>query len=164
MNDALEVSRSPVIYSHTSSRSLCPTLRNAPDEILLKLKENKGVLMINFFNNYITCMDNATTSDVADHFDYVKGLIGVDYIGIGGDYDGVPNTPTGLEDVSKYPNLIAELLKRGWSGDEIKKISGENIKRVLKENERIAAELQKTEKPYEEWIDENLVANSCRTG
>jgi len=161
MLDALEVSVSPVIYSHSSARSECGSGRNVPDHILLKLKENEGVLMINFYNYYISCNENATLAEVADHFDYVKNLIGVDYIGIGGDYDGVGSTPEGLEDVSKYPRLIAELLMRGWSKEEVQKVSGRNIKRVMRRNEEISAAWK--EKPSEDHIDSSLISGPCKT-
>jgi len=164
MIDVFNITRSPVIYSHSSARAICSHMRNVPDDILLLLKQNKGVIMINFYNDYINCDSNATLSQVADHYDYIKEFIGVNYLGIGGDYDGVSRLPTGLEDVSKYPDLMVELLNRGWTTDEIKKICGENIKRVLRENEVIAKNLQKSEKPAEDWIDSKLVESDCRTG
>ena len=70
-------------------------------------------------------------SDVADHFDYVKKLIGIDYIGISGDYDGIQTTVKGLEDVSCYPNLLIELAQRGWTESDLKKITSENYLRVF---------------------------------
>jgi len=163
MNDAFDVTRSPVIMSHSSARSLCDISRNVPDEALLRLKENNGVIMVNFYNNYVTCNNNATTSDVADHYDHIKSVIGTDHIGVGGDYDGVPRTPEGLEDVSKYPNLVEELLNRGWTEEEIKKISGGNIKRVFKEAEEIATKLQNEENPIETWIEYDAIKGDCIT-
>ena len=86
---------------------------------------------------------HATLSDVADHIDHIRKVIGSDYIGIGADYEGFSNPPVGLEDVSKYPNLFAELLRRGYSKEEIKKIAGKNVLRVMHQAEKVAAEMQK---------------------
>jgi membrane dipeptidase len=76
--------------------------------------------------------------DVADHIEHVIALVGIDHVGIGSDFDGIESGPTGLEDVSTYPNLIRELLKRGHSEEDIRKICGENLLRVWSEVERIA--------------------------
>jgi len=81
-------------------------------------------------------------TDVADHIDHVVELVGIDHVGLGSDFDGITETPVGLEDVSKYPNLIAELLRRGYSEDDIRKICGENLLRVWSDVERVAAELK----------------------
>jgi membrane dipeptidase len=82
----------------------------------------------------------AELSDVVDHIDHVVSLVGIDHVGIGSDYDGVgPSTPVGLEDVSYYPDLIRELVVRGYSDDEVKKIMGENTLRVWKEVEQMAS-------------------------
>jgi membrane dipeptidase len=83
-----------------------------------------------------------TLSMVADHIDHVRDVAGIDHIGIGSDYDGMPPGPVGLEDVSKYPNLFVELLKRGYSEEDIRKIAGENVLRVMREAEKVAARLQ----------------------
>lgn len=88
-----------------------------------------------------------TVADIADHFDHVKQLIGVDHIGIGGDYDGISYTIKGLEDVSSYPALLIELAKRGWTEQELRKITSENFLRVFAEVEAKAAALKKTMRP-----------------
>jgi membrane dipeptidase len=75
---------------------------------------------------------------MADHFDHVKRLIGVDNIGMAGDYDGISFTIKGLEDVSTYPNLLTELARRGWTEAELRKITGENFLRVFEEAEKAA--------------------------
>jgi len=80
-----------------------------------------------------------SVTDVADHIDHVVDLVGVDFVGLGSDFDGIPSAPAGLEDVSKYPNLIAELLRRGYSEEDIRKICGENLLRVWSEVERVAS-------------------------
>jgi membrane dipeptidase len=84
----------------------------------------------------------ATLAMVADHIDYIKKVAGIDHVGLGGDLDGIDVTPQGLEDVSKYPALTAELLRRGWSDDDVKKLLGLNVLRVIKAVERVAASMK----------------------
>jgi membrane dipeptidase len=96
-----------------------------------------------------------TLGDVADHFDHIRKLVGADHVGIGGDFDGTGGEHIqGLEDVSTYPALLAELARRGWTDDELRKVASGNILRVLAENEKVAARLQKTRKPSTKTIDE----------
>ncbi len=84
-----------------------------------------------------------TIAQVANHIDYIRKVAGVDHIGIGGDFDGNTWWPTGLSDVSMYPNLFAELIRRGWTDAELKKIAGENVLRAMAEAERVASRLQR---------------------
>jgi membrane dipeptidase len=88
-------------------------------------------------------MPKVTVSDVADHIEYVRKLAGVDYIGIGSDYDGNTNWPEGMEDVSTFPLLFAELIRRGWSDEDLQKIAGGNVLRALEQAEATARQLQK---------------------
>lgn len=83
-----------------------------------------------------------TVQDVADHIDHVVDLVGVEHVGLGSDFDGVFALPKGLQDASGYPNLVAELLRRGYTDEEIRKILGENLLRVWTEVERVAQDLQ----------------------
>ena len=85
---------------------------------------------------------HATLAQVADHIDYIRRLAGVDYVGLGSDFDGIDEVPQGLEDVSKFPDLIAELLRRGWTEADVKKVAGLNILRVMRGAERVARELR----------------------
>ncbi len=85
----------------------------------------------------------ATISDVADHMDHIKKIAGAKHIGIGGDYDGITETVVGLEDVSKYPDLLAELVKRGWTDAELRDVAGENVLRALSRAEVVSARLRK---------------------
>jgi membrane dipeptidase len=78
---------------------------------------------------------NATVKDVADHIDHIVKVAGIDHVGIGSDFDGVPTLPKGLEDASKMPALTAELLQRGYSEQDIYKIMGGNLLRVIREVE-----------------------------
>jgi membrane dipeptidase len=85
----------------------------------------------------------ATLSQVADHIDYVRKVAGVDHVGIGGDFDGISEVPQGLEDVSTYPALFAELARRGWSDNDLRKLAGENLLRVFAQAEAVARRLRK---------------------
>ena len=85
----------------------------------------------------------ATLSQVADQIEYVRKVAGVDHVGIGGDFDGITEVVQGLEDVSKYPYLFAELLRRGWSEADLKKLAGENLLRVFTQAEAVAKRLQR---------------------
>jgi membrane dipeptidase len=84
----------------------------------------------------------ATMADAADHIDHIRKTAGIDHVGLGGDFDGITSVPEGLEDVSKYPSLTAELLRRGYTDEEIRKILGLNILRVMREVEKVATKLQ----------------------
>lgn len=89
-------------------------------------------------------LPRVTVGDVADHIEHVVKLAGVDHVGIGGDFDGNDLWPEGLSDVSMYPNLFAELIRRGWSDRDLKKLAGENLLRAMEQAERVARELQKS--------------------
>ncbi|MFJ7078300.1 dipeptidase [Streptomyces sp. NPDC098781] len=95
----------------------------------------------------------ATVSTVADHLDHMREVAGVDHLGIGGDYDGTAFTPDGLNDVSGYPNLIAELLDRGWSKPDLAKLTWQNAVRVLGAAEDVARDLQATRGPSNATIE-----------
>ena len=84
-------------------------------------------------------LPRATLAQVADHLDHVRQVAGPDHVGIGSDFDGITSVPVGLEDVSRYPDLLAELLRRGWSEEEVEKAAGRNLLRVLRAAEKAAA-------------------------
>lgn len=171
----VEISKAPVIASHSSLRSYTPGFeRNMDDDMVRALAKNGGVIMINFGSSFIAAMANqysalrkaaakqagvpdddafelafrqqnpypfATLETVLDHIDHVTKLVGVDYVGIGSDYDGVGDSlPVGLKDVSTYPNLIEGLLQRGYSEADIEKILSGNLLRVWREVEAFAAQ------------------------
>jgi membrane dipeptidase len=94
----------------------------------------------------------ATLSMVADHIEYIRKIAGIDHVGLGGDLDGIDVTPQGLEDVSKYPALTAELLRRQWSDEDVKKLLGLNVLRVMKQAEAVAAAM-KSEPPSTATLD-----------
>jgi membrane dipeptidase len=89
----------------------------------------------------------ATLAQVADHVDHIRKVAGVDHVGLGGDYDGNDRWPEGLEDVSRYPALFAELIRRGWSDEDLKKLAGRNLLRALRQAETTASRLQKLRPP-----------------
>jgi membrane dipeptidase len=133
MHNVLDVSKSPVIWSHSSAFALCSSPRNVPDDVLVRLRETDGVVMVNFASFFIAC-DNedkrGTLSNVADHIEHIAEVAGYEHVGIGADYDGVPQLPVGLEDVSKYPDLIEELKRRGWNRTQVHGVLGSNLLRV----------------------------------
>lgn len=162
MNQVLDISKAPIIFSHSSAYSICNHKRNVPDDVLMRVKEKRGIVMVNFYNDYVTCKETANISDVADHFDHIKKVADSSIIGFGGDYDGVPRVPDGLEDVSKYPDLVAELLRRKWSDDEIRDALGRNLLRVFRKVEEVRDHLNGT-KPDDKPIPLKEVQNPCRT-
>jgi membrane dipeptidase len=179
MRDALEVSKAPVIFSHSSARALDDHPRNVPDDILTKLAANGGVVMINFYSGFLSDpyrlwdaersaedtrlksifvgqpekrdaamkewtaahpAPKATIAQIADHIDHVAKVAGYDHVGLGADLDGIPYdaAPPGMTSVSGYPLLFAELIRRGWSDENLAKLAGGNLLRVLRQAEAVA--------------------------
>ncbi len=155
MNDALDVAEAPVIWSHAGARGVMDHPRNVPDQVLRRLPDNGGVVMVVFYPPFLSTRPQATLSDVADHVEHVAALAGVDHVGIGSDYDGMSGrAPVGLEDVSTYPALFAELSRRGWSESDLRKLAGENVLRVMREAEAVARRLQRERPPSTKTIRE----------
>ncbi|XP_026325165.1 dipeptidase 1-like [Hyposmocoma kahamanoa] len=136
--DALETSQAPVVFSHSGAASLCNSSRNVPDDLLRLIAANGGVVMINFYAKLVTCGDRATVEDVVAHINHVRRVAGVEHVGLGAGYDGIDAPPEGLEDVSRYPHLLAELLRDPeWSEEDVRKLAGMNVVRVLQSVERV---------------------------
>ena len=190
MLDALRVSKSPVMFSHSSARALDDHPRNVSDAVLKQVAANGGVVMVNFAPIYVSDANRRWSSDrdaekarlnappfgglyigqperaaaalvewekahpqpivtlamVADHIEHIARVAGVDHVGIGSDFDGVgKDLPAGLADVSTYPDLLVELMRRGWSDADVAKLAGGNILRVMDAAEAVARSMNRPE-------------------
>ena len=181
MRQAIQASKAPVIFSHSSARALADHNRNVPDDVLRLTAQNGGIVMVNFYPPYVSDAfrkwnaeeaaeearakslfngrpdgrdaaikawkaanpaPQVTVATVADHVDHVAKIAGYDHVGIGGDLDGIEVAPEGLGTVSGYPLLLAELIRRGWSDENLSKLAGGNLLRVLRQAEAVAASMK----------------------
>ena len=181
MSDVLDVSKAPVIASHSSARVFSNHKRNVPDELLKRIAQNGGIVMVNFYPAFLdekvrvagldrdqklkeqrdtvreqfkadpkrleeelqklndaNPIPNTTLSMLVDHIEHIAKVAGIDHVGLGSDFDGVPNLPEGLRDVADLPVITYELLRRGHSDADVLKILGGNFMRVFAEAERVA--------------------------
>lgn len=135
--DALELSKSPIIASHSSCRAICNHPRNLTDEQIVALARKGGVMQICIYDHFLNNDGVASVKTIADHIDHVVNLVGVDYVGIGTDFDGGGGVP-GCNGVNEIINLTCELIRRGYGDGDLKKIWGENFLRVLDEVKKVA--------------------------
>jgi membrane dipeptidase len=192
MSQVLSIVEAPVIFSHSSARAVTDHVRNVPDSILRRVRQNGGVVMVAFIPQFVSepvrkwseelfprlarvtadsqwqrltkeyiaekgPSPRATVKDIADHVEHIRKVAGVDHVGIGADFYGAEadeDLVQGLEDVSKYPALFAELVRRGWSDTDLKKLAGENVLRVFRQAEVVSQRLQRTRPPSNATIEE----------
>jgi membrane dipeptidase len=187
MSDVLDISKAPIIASHSSARALSNVPRNIPDDLLKRIAKNGGVVQVNFYSLFVDATtvrpqsnerderlktkqaeinekykddperlaeesdkleaDNPLPplpiSKLIDHIDHIVKVAGIDHVGIGADFDGANDMPEGARDVSMLPNITYELLKRGYSEQDIRKILGENLLRVMTQAERVAHKMSR---------------------
>lgn len=162
--DALEVSKAPLLASHSSVRALVDHPRNMSDKMIKAMAAKGGVIQINFYPGYVdpelaawsrnaerrivserrwarreAIMAKSPASRVVDHIEHVIELAGADHVGMGSDWDGVPNMPRGLDECSDVIYITEELLRRGHGEEAIKKVLGGNMLRLMEDVEAVAA-------------------------
>jgi membrane dipeptidase len=132
VDDILATSINPIVATHSGCKALCNHYRNLSDSQIRSIAQRGGVVGVVFHRPFLTSTNTANIDTVIKHIDYIKNLVGVDYISLGSDFDGGINPPTGLTDVTKFPALTAALLQKGYSRQDVRKILGENFLRVYR--------------------------------
>ena len=131
--DVLAISQYPVIASHSSVKSLCNHRRNLSDQLIKAIASKGGVVQICLYHRFLKQKGTASVKDAVDHIDYIVRLVGIDYVGIGSDFDGGGGIK-GLQSASEFPQITMELIRRGYSDEDIAKIWGGNLMRVMEAN------------------------------
>jgi len=133
IEDILATTINPVIATHSGARTLRNHYRNLTDAQIIAIAQTGGVIGVVFYPFFLSSTNSATIDTVIRHIDYIRNLVGIDHVALGSDYDGIEQTPVGLEDVSRFPALTLALLKRGYSPIEVKKILGGNALRIFQQ-------------------------------
>lgn len=133
IRDILEVTKNPIVATHSGARAIHDHYRNLYDDQIQAIAANGGVIGVVFYPYFLNGTSNSSIDDVIKHIDHIVSLVGTDYVAIGSDFDGIGVTPFGLEDVSKYPNLTLAILQHGYTELEVAKFLGGNFKRVFKQ-------------------------------
>jgi membrane dipeptidase len=133
IQDILQVTTNPIIATHSGARALNDNKRNLYDWQIQDIANSGGVIGVVFYPYFLNGSSTASIADVIDHIDHIANLVGTDYVSIGSDFDGIEVTPTGLEDVSKFPDLTLVLLQHGYTELEVAKILGGNFRRVFEQ-------------------------------
>jgi membrane dipeptidase len=158
--DALEVSRAPLVASHSSARALSGHPRNMTDDMIKALAAKGGVVMVNYSTTFLdNALYEATQRNVppaerprvswekiVEHIDHMVKLVGATHVGLGSDFDGT-TVPDGMEDVTKLPKITAALVKKGYSDEDIKNILGENILRLMEKVDAVGRDLRSAPTP-----------------
>ena len=185
MNQVLDISKAPIIASHSGARGVNDHTRNVPDDVLRRVKTNGGVIMVVFYPSFLDARTNReenersarlrpqidalrerfkddragfvkaenellaanpiyvpTYARIVDHIDHIKNVAGIDHVGLGSDFDGVPFLPTGMNGAEDLPLVTYEMLRRGYSEKDIRKVLGENLLRAMAQMEKVAGNRQ----------------------
>ncbi len=131
--DTMKINERPIVATHSCCYSLCQHPRNLKDEQIKQIARNDGIVGICYCTNFLSETGIAGTKEIAKHISYIASLVGVDYVGLGSDFDGLEENeiPTDLKNIGQIDNLVQELRKIGFQKEEIEKIMGENWIRTL---------------------------------
>lgn len=181
MNDVLDITKAPIIASHSGARGVNDHTRNVSDAVLRRVKDNGGVIMVVFYPSFLDERTNREENErsarlkpqidaireqyksdrsamnraladledknpiyvadykrIVDHIDHIKKIAGIDHVGLGSDFDGVPFLPPPMKGVEDLPLVTYEMLRRGYTEQEIRKVLGENFLRAFEQAERVA--------------------------
>ncbi|KAH6670418.1 membrane dipeptidase [Halenospora varia] len=142
-NQVLDITKAPVMFSHSNSKTMFDCARNVPDSILDRVPANGGVVMVTFVPEHVSVKRKDATMDmVLDHLFYIARRIGWDHVGLGSDFDGIASVIPGLEDVKCYPALMKAILDRGATKEQLQKCIGENIIRVWKDVAKVRDQMR----------------------
>ncbi|HHX18659.1 MAG TPA: membrane dipeptidase [Clostridium sp.] len=130
--DVMELSKQPVIASHSNAKKVCSHIRNLNDDQIMAIKNNGGVIGINLCPDFLSDNKDAYLKDIIKHIEYIVGLIGIDHIGLGADFDGIDSLPKDINGVEDIYKIVDELLKLNYSNEDVEKFLGKNFLRVIK--------------------------------